>query len=173
MKTFLRIILKPLSFVPALIVMYAIFMFSSQEGINSANLSYKVSQKIVTVSNEVFDLELTDYQIDYNTELIHPYVRKGAHITEYFILAVAVSFPLYVYGMRSLWLLLFAGAFCVGFACLDEYHQAFVAGRGPSKRDVFIDSIGIFSGIVLVQLFCFIGRMTIFRPLSKKKRRNK
>ena len=43
-----------------------------------------------------------------------------------------------------------AGLFCVGFAAFDEYHQSFVRGRGPSKRDVAIDSIGIFIGIVLV-----------------------
>lgn len=87
-------------------------------------------------------------------------------MTEYFLLAVAVSFPLYVYRLRGWRLVLAAGLFCVCFAGLDEWHQSFVPGRSPSPRDVAIDSIGIFAGIELTRLICFIGRKTIFRPLS-------
>ena len=61
----------------------------------------------------------------------------------------------------------------MAFAALDEYHQSFVAGRGPSKRDVAIDSIGILAGVLMVQFVCFIGRMTIFRPLAKRKKRER
>ena len=71
--------------------------------------------------------------------------------------------------MRGIWLMVFAGAFCVGFACLDEYHQSFVAGRTPTKRDVYIDSCGIFLGIILTRIVGFIGRKTIFAPLAKKR----
>lgn len=46
-KTVLRLVLKPLSFVPAIIVMYCIFNFSSQSGVSSAQLSYKVTHKLV------------------------------------------------------------------------------------------------------------------------------
>ena len=52
------------------------------------------------------------------------------------------------------------------FAGLDEWHQSFVPGRTPSPRDVLIDSIGIFAGIEITRLLCYIGRKTIFRPLS-------
>ena len=90
-------------------------------------------------------------------------------MTEYFLLAVSVSFPLYVYRVRGIWLLLLAGTICVGFACLDEYHQSFVAGRTPSKRDVMIDSIGIAAGVILVQMICFIGRVTVFRAACQEK----
>ena len=40
-------LLKPLSFLPALLMMYIIFSFSAQPGEVSGNLSYKVSYKIV------------------------------------------------------------------------------------------------------------------------------
>ena len=33
---------------------------------------------------------------------------------------------------------------------LDEYHQSFVAGRGPSITDVGIDSLGVITGIFFV-----------------------
>ena len=173
LKTFLRALLKPFSFVPALMMMYLIFSFSAQDGTASGNLSYKVSEIIVESANEAFELEWSDDQIDYYIERIHHPVRKLAHMTEYFLLAVSVSFPLYVYGVRGLWLPILAGGFCVAFAALDEYHQSFVAGRGPSKRDVAIDSIGILAGELMVQFVCFIGMMTIFRPLAKQKKRKR
>ena len=102
--------------------------------------------------------------------MFHPYVRKLAHITEYFLLAVCVSFPLYVYRLRGIALTIIAGGFCVACACLDEYHQSFVAGRGPSKRDVMIDSIGILAGVILVRIVCFIGRVTVFRERKPKRK---
>lgn len=51
--------------------------------------------------------------------------------------------------------MLVAGLICVGFACGDEYHQSFVDGRGPSVRDVGIDSIGVFAGIIAVRICCW------------------
>ncbi len=169
LKTFLRSMLKPLSFLPAICMMYLIFTLSGQEGIESADLSLKVSTKVVEVSAELLDHPLTSNEIAQYADLIHFLIRKCAHVTLYFLLAVSVSFPLYVYGLRGIPLMLVAGAFCVAFACGDEYHQSFVEGRGPSKRDVGIDSIGIFFGVIVVRIFGFLGRMTIFKPLAKKK----
>lgn len=57
--------------------------------------------------------------------------RKLAHMTEYFALAVAVSFPLYVYGLHGFLLMLVAGIICVGFSCGDEYHPILRGGTVP------------------------------------------
>lgn len=154
-------------------MMYLIYGFSAQDGITSGNLSYKVSEIIVETANESFDLHWSAQEEAQYIQRINYPVRKLAHMTEYFLLAVSVSFPLYVYGVRGIWLLLLAGGFCVGFAALDEYHQSFVAGRGPSKRDVAIDSVGVTVGVILVQIICFIGRVTVFRPLAKKKKKRR
>ena len=172
-KTLLRTLLKPLSFVPALVMMYVIFGLSAQTGPQSGHLSYQVTHAVVIVADKVADLNLSDEQISAYTEKLHPYVRKCAHFTEYLLLAMSVALPLYVYGLRGIPLVLLAGAFCVGFACLDEYHQSFVAGRGPSKRDVIIDSCGSFVGIFITRIFGFIGRKTIFAPLAKKPKKRR
>ncbi len=169
-KKLLRYLLKPLSFLPAIVVMYLIFSFSSQDGVSSARLSRMVSEKVVVTADQVLEKGWSAEQIAAYTEQIHYYVRKTAQVTEYFVLAVTVAFPLYVYGIRGLWLVLLAGVFCVSFAGLDEYHQSFVAGRGPSARDVAVDSIGILPGILLVRIVGFIGRKTIFRPLALHKK---
>ncbi|MBU1999279.1 MAG: VanZ family protein [Candidatus Omnitrophica bacterium] len=77
-------------------------------------------------------------------------LRKAAHISEYLILTwllyrgVRGSFRLtnfYLYFWPSLLALLYAVS--------DELHQAFVPGRGPSLRDILIDSIGIAFFVIL------------------------
>lgn len=154
MKKFIIYCLKPLSFLPALAVMYMIFSFSGQTGTESGSLSHEISYQIVSVADKVLNKHLTENEKQIYTDRIEHPVRKLAHMTEYCILALCVSFPLYVYGVRGFLLFLFAGLFCVGFACTDEFHQSFVAGRGPSKKDVLIDSTGVFIGILAVQIFC-------------------
>lgn len=153
-------------------MMYLIFSFSAQTGEVSGELSYKVSYKIVETKSEVLHDGKSYDELYYEADQIHFYVRKAAHMTEYFLLAVAVSLPLYVYRVRGFWLFLLAGFFCVAFAGLDEYHQSFIAGRGPSLRDVGIDSSGALIGIVLVQLFCW---STLHSPAgsSRKRKRRK
>lgn len=170
-KKFLRYILKPLSFLPALFMMYFIFSFSAQTGSESGSLSYEVSKLIVLAYNKLLFKGYDNMTLNELIALIHPYVRKTAHVTEYFCLAASVAFPLYVYRLRGFALTLVAGTFCVAFACLDEYHQTFVAGRIGTLRDVYIDSIGILIGIIVVRIVGFIGRKTIFSFLSLENRR--
>nr|WP_297763671.1 VanZ family protein [uncultured Butyrivibrio sp.] len=170
-KQTLRFVLKPLSFVPAIIMMILIFSFSEQDGATSSQLSYQVGVKAFTVANEVFDKGWSSERISQLSEKSQFYIRKTAHFTEYFLLAVSVAFPLYVFGVRGLWLVFFAGGFCVAFAGLDEFHQSFTIGRSPQKRDVMIDSCGVLLGVILTRIVGWTGRMTIFRPLSNIRNR--
>lgn len=163
----IRTFLKPLSFVPALLLMYMIYSFSAQEGDLSSSVSYKASCVLVEAADNLFDIGLDDYQVSYYATRINGVTRKLAHMTEYFLLAIAVSFPLYVYGLHGILLMILAGGLCIAFACGDEYHQSFVAGRSPSLKDVGIDSIGVFIGIIVVRIIGWTGRMTLFRPVPK------
>ena len=169
----IRSLLKPLSFLPALLLMYMIFSFSAQPGEVSSQISYKASYKIIEAADYIFDANLEEWQIAEWADKIHFITRKLAHMAEYFALAVAVAFPLYVYGLHGFLLMLTAGFICVAFACGDEYHQSLVAGRSPSAKDVCIDSIGIFFGILLVRIVGWTGRKTIFRPKKNQKMRGK
>ena len=147
-------------------MMYIIFRFSSHTGTESASLSYEVSKTIVLAYNKILDKSYPNDVLNQLIYLIHPIIRKTAHFTEYFILAVTVALPLYVYRIRGIFLFFTGGIFCVLFAFLDEYHQSFVSGRGASLRDVGIDSVGVLCGIVSAQLLCYLGRKTIFHWLS-------
>ena len=64
LKRCILLILKPLSFLPALIMMYVIFSFSAQSGTDSGNLSYSVSHKIVEIGNEVLQKNMEEWEID-------------------------------------------------------------------------------------------------------------
>lgn len=165
----LRTFLKPLSFIPALLIMYMIYSFSAQNATESSQLSYKVSYNIVKAADRLFDANLEEWQIEEYAVRYHNVTRKIAHMGEYFLLAVAVAFPLYVYGLHGILLMLLVGFICVGFACGDEYHQSYVAGRAASIKDVAIDSFGVFWGIILVRIIGWTGRHTIFRPRRKQR----
>ena len=163
-------LLKPFSFFFSILLMILIYSFSAQTGDISGNLSYQISYTIVETKNEVLNEGKGYEELAYEADGIHYYVRKAAHMTEYFLLAIAISFPLYVYGVRGIWLMILAGIVCVGFAGLDEYHQSFVGGRTPAVKDVCIDSTGALIGILLVQAFCW---SVLNNPNKKKKKRKK
>lgn len=173
MKKLILFFLKPLSFLPAICMMYVIYSFSAQSGEASGSLSYTVSYKIVEIGNDTFDVGISEDQLGYYAKRIEYPVRKLAHMTEYFCLAIAVSFPFYVYGLRGFPLMLVAGLICVGFAAGDEYHQSFVDGRGPSKKDVMIDSIGAFFGIITVRIICwtFLAPFRVAQRMEERARR--
>ena len=80
-------------------------------------------------------------------------LRKGAHLAEYAILAVLLwrGFRWGRVGVRqSLWpQAASALALAIAFAATDEWHQSFIASRGPSPVDVLIDSCGAALGLAL------------------------
>jgi len=80
---------------------------------------------------------------------LHHLVRKAAHFVEYFV------FFVFIYrGIRRSrpgwhWSWAFSAWFIAAlYSALDEFHQTFVASRGPSAWDSLLDSTG-----ALVALF--------------------
>lgn len=76
-------------------------------------------------------------------------LRKIAHFTEFAALGMCLSWLFGMLKKRKYWPL------CCGVAaaCIDETIQVFVPDRGPSLKDVGIDSCGVVTGIILL----FIG----------------
>ena len=58
-------LLKPLSFLPALLMMYIIFSFSAQPGEVSGSLSYKISYEIIETKSELLSENLSSEEIAY------------------------------------------------------------------------------------------------------------
>lgn len=89
-----RFLLKPLSFVPALCVMYMIFSFSAQTADESGQLSMLVSEKVVLLLGKLTSGNLDTAQVGVYVDEIHFLVRKMAHFSEYFLLGLTLSLPL-------------------------------------------------------------------------------
>jgi VanZ family protein len=71
-------------------------------------------------------------------------LRKGAHMTEYAILALLL--------FRALGSELSAFLFGLAYAVSDEIHQLFVSGRHGSPLDVAIDAAGLLLGLLALRL---------------------
>ncbi len=81
---------------------------------------------------------------------IHHYIRKSAHFVEYFIFGLLALRG--IRGERHGWKLkwaLAAVAIAASYAALDEIHQAFEPGRGPSAYDSLLDTSGATTALLL------------------------
>src|SRR5437667_6892134 len=67
-------------------------------------------------------------------------LRKGAHITEYAVLALLL--------LRAVGREAPALALGIVYAASDELHQGFVHGRHASPVDVAIDTVGLLLGLL-------------------------
>ena len=104
---------------------------------------------------------LTENQFD----VIHHFIRKTAHFTEYFIFALLLYRA--VRGARKGWRWIWglaALSVAAGYSALDEIHQAFVASRTASAYDSLLDSIGAFFAIAALWLWFRLRRATSNDP---------
>ena len=128
--------------------MIAIFAFSSQE----ATESKKTSSLFITTVIRFFDINnsLSQNVIENIAEKITTLVRKSAHFSIYALLGLLVAMLFSQYGFKRGNQLLFAVLWAFLYACSDEFHQTFVAGRSGEIRDVLIDTAGGFCGAVFI-----------------------
>lgn len=75
--------------------------------------------------------------------------RKIAHMTEYGVLTF-LFFRAAVQNLNLKKSVAYSAVFSITYALTDEYHQLFVFGRHGSLNDVFIDSLGVFFVIFLI-----------------------
>ena len=136
--------------------MMVIFIFSSQVG----EVSNENNKFVIYVFN-LLGLNLNNI---FGT-LSDFIVRKASHFTEYFILYTLVYRAMNK--SKKVDMKIFIASILIVFlyACSDEFHQAFVPGRGPAFRDVMVDTCG---GLVAF-LFIYIRVALKKRPASSNK----
>lgn len=108
---------------------------------DTLNVSYKY-QLISYVPDEVAVEKIAQFS--------HIFFRKLAHAGAYFVLALLVFHVTTILYNHNHYLLsvILTLALCMVFAMFDEWHQVNVPGRSGEFRDVAIDSIGAFLGIL-------------------------
>ena len=117
--------------------MGVIFAMSAAPGDVSGEQSGMVIELMLAVIRLLFGQGAADAV---SRELLSLLVRKAAHMTEYAVLFCLYRHALFLSGAKypGLSALLMSA----GYAATDEWHQGFVADRGPSVIDVGIDTIG-------------------------------
>ncbi len=144
-----NLIFKRILFIIMLLAtLYIIFGFSSQDGEQSGNLSLKVTNFIVEMFSKVKNMDVT-LKMHY-IERLHPIIRKLAHFSIYCLVGFSVMGFWCTFDIKNKYKLLWSILLGVSYAASDEFHQSFVPGRGPSIRDVCIDSAGVLTGIFIM-----------------------
>ena len=126
----------------------AIFMFSNQNGMDSAEVSNRLLSKLFDMYNRIVpDAEfLSIDEFKYYDHLL----RKAAHLFIYFILSILTCWS--AWAIFSKRYMLISLLFCFVYACTDELHQNFSAGRNGIFSDVLIDTAGALIGIIYMTL---------------------
>ncbi len=156
--------LRPfLSALPMLAVMVVIFLFSGQQGTESAGVSNGVGEWLFGI----LGIEIPPGMSASRVPIIFGLnIRKLAHIFLYFLLG-GTSFlfasTLPIKATRNKRPAVSGGIALVIsllYACLDEVHQSFVPGRAAQLRDVGVDAIGFVLAIVLCTAIWYLALWT-------------
>ena len=125
------------AWLPAALWMGVIFAMSALPG----DVSGEQSGMLVSIVLSIISFFLGEEAASgVSIDLIHLLIRKAAHMTEYAVLFWLDHRALRMERTRRPGL--YALLLCALYAFTDEFHQGFVAGRGPSIVDVGIDTLG-------------------------------
>lgn len=143
-------ILRIILIILLLCTFFIIFGFSSQNGEQSGGISRKVTEIILKASSSYNKLEEEEKEIVlHRTESI---IRKVAHFSIYAVVGFLLMGLLSTYKIKDKWRLIMTIGIGILYAISDEFHQSFSPGRSPKVTDVYIDTLGVIVGALLVIL---------------------
>ncbi len=148
-----------LTLVLVLAVMVMIFCFSAQNGEQSGAMSGRLTTWVLNLIIPEFE-EFSPEQQETIRRTAGLIIRKLAHFSEYALLGFSLMLHIRQIQKKTMVRLPWLWSWAVGtlYAATDEFHQGFVAGRGPSVVDVMIDSSGVIAGTMLLLLIMFCHR---------------
>lgn len=126
--------------------MIMIFMFSAQNGKESQALSDGFSNMFLSFLNNIVDINI---------------IRKFAHFFEYASLAFLSSTALFF--TKKDYSCIWALVLSVLYSISDEVHQLFVPERAGRVFDVFVDSSGAATGILVFTLLLLFINLIIIK----------
>lgn len=147
-----------LSVLLVLAVLAAIFFFSAQTADDSSRLSGAIMRFLLRIFvpgyGQMTEAELAALHAQWSF-----WVRKAAHFTEFAALGFSWRLLFLSLSRRppEAAALLWSWLLSTLYAVTDELHQMLVEGRGPSVRDVCIDSAGALCGALLLALIAVLA----------------
>lgn len=156
------------------------YYFSSQNG----NVSGNQSQIVVNIIDKVRDKVTLKNQnlIKVQTKIYDKLrklgsksyiVRKMAHFIIYALIGISLLLFMYVFSKKLMLSSIIAFILSVTYACYDEYRQISIPGRSGSIKDVFIDSCGALTGIILTFSIILIIKLIISKTKNTSNKLNK
>jgi len=127
----------------SLLLTSLVFTMSFVSGADSGELSSGVTALVYKLTSNIFPNSNLDLDV------LHAFIRKAAHVTEYAILAITWFITIKAYNLSFSWFL-FIG---ITIASTDEAIQILAVDRGPSIFDVIVYDFIPFAIIGLVILF--------------------
>jgi VanZ family protein len=156
---------RMLSWLPAVFLMIIIFVFSSKPAEISGQSSLEITEFVYSTYESFTGQAKSDEDRIKTLENLDYFVRKGAHITEFAVLAVAIAWPLWLSSLKGYRLAAITIGLTAFYAASDEFHQTFIPGRSGEIRDVMIDTIGAVLG--------YIAFYIIIKFFNNRKQRNR
>ncbi len=143
---------KKITGIIIIVWMTVIFAFSAQPAVQSSQTSGGVAYRIAEWENGFFRQQKTEAELSAQAESMQLFIRKGAHMGEYALLAFLLCLHLCYYPISKKQLVILALGITAGYAAADEFHQLFVPGRAGRLSDVCIDSLGGILGILFSRI---------------------
>ena len=137
---------KIITLILVLLWMILAFNLSNQVAQNSSELSGGLTRKILEV------LHMLDGKTIEQQETIETIIRKLAHFFLYALGGILILLHINLYKITDKRKVIISWILGTTYAITDELHQLFVPGRSGEIRDVFIDSLGIIIGIIIIRL---------------------
>ena len=125
-----------------------IFLFSAQPANVSSNISGGITKSVI----KIFAPSINEHTLANIADSLSFAVRKSAHFFSYMLLCIlmynAVKKNNLIKHKKVSTII-----FCFLYAISDEIHQYFVPGRACRVSDIFIDTCGILTSILIITLF--------------------
>ena len=123
----------------------SIFFFSSKSSNESNSTSKKLIRDTITLVENITGKNFNEKELV--NKLNYP-VRKLAHFTIFFLLGIFIVLLISTFNVKHQ--VIISIILCVIYAVFDETHQMFSIGRSPLILDIFIDSFGSLTGILIL-----------------------
>ena len=136
------------SVISVIVMVLIIFAFSTQQGESSVGMSENIVDFLIEKLGVQSYIEKNEWIYE-NRNVIF---RKTLHFMEYALLATLVYISLRLKKVRLKYIPVITMLFVFTVAAFDEYYQSHVPGRTPQVKDVFIDSMGAFTALVVIML---------------------
>jgi VanZ family protein len=98
---------------------------------------------------------------DEEIQLVHFYIRKAAHVTEYVIFALIAyrAFALSPGRVRRKYRFIVPVLLAAAVASIDEFNQSFEPSRTSSPYDVLLDISGAVTALLALGAICYLKKI--------------